>query len=236
MDFFQQRQARLNLARRFALEPQSTALLIIDMMYGNASRDEGEGRLAGAGDEETSVDYRFSRVENTIVPSILRLLEHFRKNRLRVIYVTCGSEMPDYSDVLPHKRVIYERSGNTRGNRAHEILDEIKPHAGEYVVNKVTTGAFSSTNIDLVLRAMGIRYVLFTGLATGSCVEGTCREAIDRGYNCLVVEDACGDWTQEHHDDALKFFRRNVRVETTESVISELSAASPDRATTVAGA
>lgn len=210
--------------RDFTLEPESTALVIIDMQYANASRSEGEGKLAKQRGEEASADYRFSTVENIVIPNIIKLLAFFRENKLRIIYVTLGSEMPDYSDTMPYERETRSSRGNTKGNREHEILDEIKPLPGECVVNKLTSGAFNSSNIDFILRAMGIKYMLFTGASTSACVEGTFRDAVDLGYCCLAVEDACGDWTVERHNDGIARFRKMGRVETTDGIIKELYA------------
>lgn len=221
-DYIRWRTTQQQKAYYFTLEPDCTALLIIDMQYGGASRSEGHGKLAKQKGEEASLDYRFGRIENVVVPNIQKLLDFFRKNKLRIIYTTSGSEMPDYSDIMPHRRTSIKLAGLTKGNRAHEILDEIKPLPGERVVNKLTQGAFSSSNIDSVLRAMGIKHILFTGTSTTACVEGTFRAAVDHGYRCLVVEDGCSDWTQEHEDGGNMRFRRWGRVETTENVIEEL--------------
>ncbi|MFC1987689.1 cysteine hydrolase family protein [Chloroflexota bacterium] len=151
-----------------------------------------------------------------------KLLDFFRKNKLRIIYTTSGSEMPDYSDIIPHLREAKKLGGKTKGNRAHEILDELKPLPGECVVNKLTQEAFSSSNIDSVLRAMGVKHILFTGVSTTNCVEGTFRGAVDHGYRCLAVEDGCGDWTQEEHGGGVMRFRRMGRAETTDNVVKEL--------------
>ncbi|MFC1988580.1 cysteine hydrolase family protein [Chloroflexota bacterium] len=210
------------MARGFTLESDSTALVIIDLLYANASRTEGQGKLAKQRREAASVEYRFSRIENLIIPNLRKLLDFFRENRLRIIYITVGSEMPDYSDILPNKRELHRMSGNTKGNRAHEILDEIKPLPGECVINKLANGAFSSSNVDPVLRAMEIKYMLFTGVGTSNCVEGTFREAVDRGYNCLAVEDCCGDWVKENHEGSMMRFGKMGRVETADNVIKEL--------------
>lgn len=195
------------------------------MQYANASRSEGQGKIAQQRGEEASADYRFSRVEKVVVPNITRLLDFFRKNKLRIVYITLGSEMPDYSDIPPDKRENFRMRENTKGNRANEILDEIKPLPGECVINKLTSGAFNSSNIDFVLRAMGIKYILFTGVSTSACVEGTFRDANDRGYHCLVAEDGCGDWTQERHDSGIRSFRKWGRVATTDDIIAELAEA-----------
>jgi len=213
-------------AASFTLEPSSTALTIIDMQYATACRTTGLGKNMKEQGKEDVVVYRFDRIENMLLPNITKLLEFFRKNKLSVIYITIGSELPDYSDILPRRRRFIMSANNTKGNMEHEILDELKPLPNECVVNKLTAGAFNSSNIDSVLRAKGIKYILYTGVSTNVCVETTARDAADRGYYGIMVEDACGATIETLHNTALMNFRRSFgRVEMTEDVIAELSTA-----------
>jgi nicotinamidase-related amidase len=209
----------------FTVEPLSTALVVVDMQYASACRTTGKGKTAIETGRADVLEYRFCRIENVVLPNIKRLLDFFRKNRLRVIYLTNGSEMPNYSDCMPHRRRGYESRNNTRGNREHEILDEIKPLMTECVINKTTSSAFNSTNIDMILsKAMNIKYLLFTGVSTDACVENTARDAVDRGYYCVMVEDGCAGNKKVFHDANLEHFREcSGRVETTEDLIKELS-------------
>jgi nicotinamidase-related amidase len=86
----------------FALDPARVALVVVDMQYASGSRKEGLGRLLAEPGNEAQGAYRFDRIERDVVPTICRLLEFFRARSLRVIYLTVGSELPDYSDLLPH--------------------------------------------------------------------------------------------------------------------------------------
>ncbi len=211
----------------FDMEPRSIALIVVDVQYATAYRTTGMGKAAIELGKESVLDYRFSRIEKVAVPNIRKLLDFFRKNNLRIVYLTTGSEMPDYSDCLPHRRRAYKPRNNTKGNREHEILDEIKPIPGECVINKTTSSAFNSTNIDMILsKGMGIECLLFTGVSTDNCVENTARDAVDRGFQCIMVEDGCASFDEVFHDAALRHFcERSGRVETTEDIIEEISRA-----------
>ncbi|MBI2857469.1 MAG: cysteine hydrolase [Chloroflexi bacterium] len=215
----------------FVLEADSTALIIVDMQYATASRTEGWGKhpeeVARERGQTDALEYRFDRIEKVAVPNIQRLLDFFRKHQLRVIYLTNGAAMSDYSDCPPHRRRRYAAARSAKGNREHEILDEIKPLPGECVINKTTSSAFNSTNIDQVLsRAMGINYLVFTGVSTDRCVENTARDAVDLGYQCIMVEDGCASANEVFHNNTLMHFRAGFgRVETTEAVIAELATA-----------
>lgn len=192
----------------FELVPEETALMIIDMQYASAHRETGLGRLLSERAQEALGQYRFDRIEDVVVPQIQRLLSFFREHHLRVIHITMGAEMPDYSDLPPHRRRFAESVGNTASNREHDILDELKPLAGELRLNKRTMSAFNSTGIDQILTAAGIRSVLTCGVSTNSCVAGTARDAAEYGYNTVMIEDACGAAAQTYHDATLRNFQR----------------------------
>lgn len=205
------------------LEPGRTALLVIDMQYASGSRTHGLGRMLREQGREEIGRERFDRIEQTVVPNIQRLLDFFRRHSLRVIYLTVGSEQPDYGDLPPHMRGFAQAVRNTRGNREHEILDELRPAPGELVLNKTTAGAFSSTGIDATLRTLKIEQLVITGISTNSCVETTARDAADKGYGCVLVDDACGAARAELHEATLTSFRRLFgRVASTAEVLSEL--------------
>jgi nicotinamidase-related amidase len=214
-------------AARFSLNfkpvPEQTALLIIDMQYASAHRDTGLGRLLQTSGQELLGQYRFERIEKLIIPNIQKLLGFFRDNKLRVIFITVGSEMQDYSDLPPHMKEFARCVGNNIFNREHDILDELKPLPGELRINKRTMSAFNSSPIDLILKTMGIRYVLCCGVSTNSCVEGTARDAAEHGYYAVIVDDACGAATRELHDATVNNFKRLLgMVMSTEEVLSVL--------------
>lgn len=209
----------------FRLSPQHAALVVVDLQYASGSRSHGLGRrLAESGRAEEG-NYRFTRIETTVVPNVQRLLAVARRTGTRVVYLTVGSELPDYSDLPRHMRGLAEWVGNTAGNREHEILDEVRPQPGELVLNKTTTSGFNSAPLDHALRAFGVRSLAIVGISTNSCVETTARDAADLGYETLVVEDACGAARQEYHDATLVSLGRQFgRVATTDEVIGELTA------------
>ena len=209
----------------FEMTPNETALLVIDMQYASAHRHTGLGRWLKERDQESTGRYRFDRIEQVVVPHIQKLLAFFRDNRLCVIHITIGSETPDYSDLPPHMKSFAQRVGNTVSNREHDILEELKPVAGELSINKRTMSAFNSTGIDLILKSRGIRYVLCCGVSTNSCVAGTARDAAEHGYYTVMVEDACGAAAQSYHDAAIRNFARLLgMVMNTHDIITALKA------------
>jgi nicotinamidase-related amidase len=210
----------------FVLDPRMVALVVVDMQYASGSRDHGLGRSLKARGQEALGAYRFDRVERTVVPTIQRLLAFFRARGLRLVYLTVGSELPDYSDLLPHMRAFAESAGNTRGNHEHEILDALAPRPGEAVLNKTTMSAFHSSGFERLVRAWGVEQLVFTGISTNSCVEGTARDAVDRGFRGLLVDDGCGAASQSLHDATCANFARLLgRVASSAQVLTELEGA-----------
>jgi nicotinamidase-related amidase len=210
----------------FRLEAGRVALVVVDMQYASGSRQEGLGRLLKDQGREGQGTERFDRIETVVVPTIQRLLAVFRGRGLRVVYLTVGSELPDFSDLPAHMRPMAEAVGNTKGRREHEILDALAPQPREPVLNKTTMSAFHSSGFERLVRAWGVDQLVFTGISTNSCVEGTARDAADRGFRCLLVEDGCGAASLRLHDAACENFARLLgRVDSSARVIAELGEA-----------
>ena len=86
--------------------------------------------------------------------------------------------------------------------------------------------AFHSSGFERLLRSWGVEQLALTGVSTNSCVEGTARDAADRGFQCLIIEDGCGAASQRLHDATCENFRRLLgRVDSSQVVIAELESA-----------
>ena len=204
------------------VQPRRAALVIIDMQYATGSRVGGLGRKLKA-DGSTVGDYRFDRIEQSVLPCTLRLRAFFTQLKLPVLHVTLGAANPDGSDAPIHLRKLLVEFNNFVGSREHEILDELKPLPGEHVLRKTTIGAFASTNIDSLLRALGAEQLYLAGVSTNMCVETTAREAADRGYLVTLVEDACGTTHEDLHHVTMRNFQRLFgRVRSTDEALVEL--------------
>lgn len=198
------------------------ALCIIDMQYATGSRQGALARKLQAEGSRTG-DYRFDRIERFVLPNTLRLREHFSRLGRPVLHVTVGAALPDASDAPIHMRKLFVEFRNHVGSREHEIVDELKPRPGEHVLRKTTIGAFASTHIDSLLRALGCEQLYLTGVSTNMCVETTAREAADRGYGVTLVEDACGTTHEDLHEVTMRNFQRLFgRVRGTAEVLAEL--------------
>jgi nicotinamidase-related amidase len=207
----------------FRLQAARTALVVVDMQYASGSRHHGLGAMLAARGQAQLGAYRFDRIEKTVVPNIARLLRVFRSHKARIVYLTVGSTLPDYADLPAHMRNFAEAIGNRAGNREHDILAELQPDPAEPVINKTTMSAFHSSGFESCMNALGISQLCFTGISTNSCVEGTARDAAERGFQCLLVEDACGAATQALHDATCHNFARLLgRSAACDTAIAEL--------------
>jgi nicotinamidase-related amidase len=167
------------------------ALLIIDMQ-----RDflDSTGYIARSG-----VDVGPLRA---IIPNVLRLLQAARECGIPVIHTREGHR-PDLSDLPGAKARRAARAGAAigssgplgrllvRGEPGHAIVTELAPLAAEIVIDKPGFGAFYATDLEHVLRTAGIRALALAGVTTDVCVHSTLREAVDRGFECVTVGDAC---------------------------------------------
>ena len=100
--------------------------------------------------------------------------------------------------------------------------DEIAPGADDIVIPKTSSGVFNSTNIDYVLRNLGIHYLVISGVVTDQCVDMAVRDAADRGYLVTLVHDACATYTPERHEAALKAFGGYCWIADTDTVARRL--------------
>lgn len=201
------------------------ALVIIDMQYATGSPEGALGRKLKAEGSEV-LELRFGRITNVVVPNILRLLAAFRAKNGKIVYTRNTAQKQDASDCPRHVRKLFRETGNYAGSRENEIIDELKPLPNEYVVDKTTVGAFASTNIHVLLTAIGAEQLYFAGVSTNICVDTTARGGADRGFVCALVDDACGAPRPEYHDAAITSFQRLFgRALSTDEALKELGLA-----------
>jgi nicotinamidase-related amidase len=211
----------------FELEAAKTGLLVVDMQYVDAHRDYALGKSLRES-HPTVWEYYFTRLEEHVIPNTRRLLDAFRGHGMRVIYLTVGPELPDGADMVALRRpknapglrpMLYHK-----GTFEHEILEELAPAEGELIINKTSRSAFNSTAIERVLLNLGLDALVVCGVSTSSCVETTARDAADRGFRVVVVEDATAELDEPSHDATLRQFAvRWGRVWTTDETVNVLA-------------
>lgn len=208
----------------YPLDPAHTALVVIDMQ-----RDFIE--KGGFGD---SLGNDVARLE-AIIPTTAALIALFRQQGWTVIH-TREAHKPDLSDCPPAKI----RRGNpslhigetgamgrllVAGEPGSQIVDALSPIDGEIVIDKPGKGMFWATGIHERLQALGITHLVFAGVTTEVCVQTSMREANDRGYECLLIEDATESYFAEFKAATIKMIAAQGGIVGWVTPLSELAKA-----------
>jgi biuret amidohydrolase len=166
----------------------------------------------------------FTRLRTIAIPNQQRILAAARAAGVQVLHTIIEALTEDCRDAsLDHK---LSDILVPKGQPLAQPIDELAPIRNEIILPKTSSGVFNSTNIDYVLKNLGVRYLVVAGVVTDQCVDMAVRDAADRGYMVTLAEDACATYSQERHDTALRAFGGYCWITKTDTVVERLEAVS----------
>ena len=199
---------------REVIDPRHTAIVIVDMQKDYCSLD---GYFDKAGHDLTAAQ--------EAVPNLIRLIDEGRKRRVKIAWAQNTtlknglSDSPGWLYLKARLGLVKPVPYTEEGTWGQEFVDGLEPQLGDLLVKKHRSGAFVSTDLDLILRSNGIESLIVTGTVSHGCVEATARGALDRGYYVVYARDAiCSPWS-EMHEAALNYLPLISDVVSTDEII-----------------
>lgn len=192
-------QVPCTAGRIYSFDSAGAALVVIDMQRDFLAPDGMCGVLG------ENVDRL-----RPIIPRVQAVLSAARSRDMTIVHTREGYA-PDLSDVhaLKRERDSVGQAGPLgrfliRGEAGHDFVDELRPHAGETVIDKPGFSAFFRTDLEAILARAGVSHVVLCGVTTQCCVQSTLREAVDRGFYCLTLADCCAAFDPRLHAATLE--------------------------------
>ena len=206
--------------RERAIVPSRTALLNVDMQNGEFRADL-LARSRAPGTPEAGKRAFYERVAEVVIPNQVRLQEAARAAGVEVLFTVIESLTRDGRDrSLDHK---ISNLHFPKGSWEAEPIEAVGPRGDEIVIPKTASSVFNATNIEYVLRNLGIEFLVVYGVVTDQCVESAIRDAADRGFLVTEVEDCCAADTPDNHAGSIEAMRGHYcRTRTTDEMIAEL--------------
>lgn len=200
------------LHRSNRIDPRRCALLIVDVQNSEIAPEV----------QQDKPEY-YQRIRSQVIPCIQKLIATARETGVEVVYTTIESLTRDGRErSLDHKLSdMFIPKGDWKG----KVIDDVAPGEDDIVLAKTSSGVFNSTNLDYLLRNMGIESVAVVGMLTDQCVDMAVRDGADRGYFMLCVEDACATHSDARHSNALRAFGGYCRTTRTDAFCEEMRAA-----------
>jgi len=211
----------MNLTRDVPLKPDQSALLFIDVQNFAAHRDGAEFDGLPPDDFAQKYGWFFDQLDTYVIPNMQAIQSACRTAGVEVMYTTIESLTLDGRD----RSLDYKITGFnvSKGSWDGKVVDQIAPVGDEIILPKSSSSVFVSTHIDYVLRNLGVKQIVISGLITDQCVESAIRDACDLGYLVTQVTDACLTYTQDRHDHSLQTIKGYCRQVTTAELVAELA-------------
>ncbi|MGN8113742.1 cysteine hydrolase family protein [Labrys sp. 22185] len=206
--------------RERGIVPARTALLNVDMQNGEFNA-QILARARTPGTPEAAKRAFYERIDSVVIPNQVRLQEAARAAGIEVIFTVLESLTQDGRDrSLDHK---ISGLNFPKGCWEAKVIETVGPRGDEIIIPKTASGIFNATNIEYVLRNLGVEFLIVYGVVTDQCVESAIRDAADRGFLVTQVEDCCAAETPENHLASIESMKGHYcRTRSTDEMIVEI--------------
>jgi len=195
--------------RNRKLQASKTAILVVDAQNAELAKEV----LEKYPEFDTALHCR-------ALPAMKKLVLGARARGVEIIYTVIEALTQDGRDrSLDHK---LSNILVPKGSPLAMVMDEVAPNDDDIVLPKTSSGVFNSTNLDYVLRNLGIEDVVVAGFVTDQCVDMAIRDGADRGYYMVCAQDACAAYTEERHATALRAFGGYCRPQSVEEILGDI--------------
>ncbi len=208
-------------SREIAIEPRHTALLYVDVQNYNCLWEGGEYAQFSEAEKQARYGWFFEVMKGSAIPNMVALQAACRAAGIEVTYTVIESLTREGRD----RSLDYKITGFNvpKGSHDAKVIAELAPGDDEIIFPKTSSSVFMSTNIDYVLRNLGVKYLIIAGCLTDQCVDSAVRDACDLGYLVTVPTDACATQSPERHEWSLRLNKGYCRQVTTRALIEEIA-------------
>ena len=211
----------MKLTRNIPINPDVSVLLFIDVQNFSANRQGTEFANLSSAEFDEKYAWYFDELESRVTPNMQAIQFACRQAGVEVMYTTIESLTLDGRD----RSLDYKITGFNvpKGSWDGKVIDALSPDEDEIVLPKTSSSVFVSTHIDYILRNLGVKQLIVSGLITDQCVESAIRDACDLGYLVTQVSDACLTYSRERHLNSLRAIKGYCRQLTSQELIEEIS-------------
>jgi nicotinamidase-related amidase len=211
------------------VDPRHTALVVVDM--------QRDFCIPGGAFDKLGVDIS---MYPPMIPRLARLIDGARAAGAPVIYIQMtvlpGRRSESPAQIRFNLRlhlgadgVVEPLSYTPDGSVGQEVIPELAPQDGDWIVKKYRSSAFWGTNLDMLLRSNGIRSIVVSGCTTEGCVESTARDGLFADYYVVIPEDCVASDDRAQHDASLLLMRHRFDLASSEEILAEWSQSESDR-------
>ncbi len=210
------------LSREVPIDRDHAALLFVDVQNYNARPDGGSYKAMTDAERDARYGHFLKEMAARAVPNMQRVQAACRDAGIEVLYTVIEALTQDGRDMSLDYKI--SNLFVPRGSWDARVLDAIAPAGDEIVLPKTSSSVFMSTNVDYVLRNLGVRSLIIAGVLTDQCVDSAVRDACDLGYLVTVPTDACATLSADRHEWSLRNNRGYCRQITADALVREIDA------------